>query len=248
MKLADKTVLITGGAHRIGKAISSLLAASGANIVIHYNSSSSAAEATAKELTASGARVITIQGDLSLPDGGAKLFDKAYELTNGNLDAIVNCASSYQKASLKSLSDGDIIEAMRIHLTAPLQLTRALASTTGDTAKSVVNITDARIGSIDKEHEGYMLAKQSLADLTRNLAIELAPKVSVNAVAPGAIIEEQGGSASDLSLWAKANPMQSHGSPEGVAECVKFLLESDFITGQTIFYDGGYHLRSTLWR
>ena len=103
---------------------------------------------------------------------------------------------------------------------------------------------DARIGSFDSAHAAYMLSKQSLANLTRDLALELAPRVRVNAVAPGAVLEEDGAPRESLLRLAAFNPMGQVGNPDDLAEAVLFLLGSDFITGQTLFYDGGYNLRS----
>ena len=99
----------------------------------------------------------------------------------------------------------------------------------------------------DSGHAAYHLSKRMLLTLTRMLAVELAPAVRVTAVAPGAVLQPDGAPASELERLAQFNPLRAHGSPEGVAECVRFLLASDFVTGQVLFYDGGYHLKAATY-
>ncbi len=242
MDLNGKMILVTGGAKRIGRAIVETLAAEGAVPIIHYGKSESEAVALHEELKGRGYRSFVLQGDLSLPDAGEILIEKLLSVTNGLLDGIVNSASEYHRATIDEVTGSDIVREMYIHLISPFEMIRALSKLDGACPKSAVNILDARIGKPDKEHEAYMFAKQSLANMTKNLALELAPKVRVNGVAPGAVLEETGASKDKLLRLAAFNPMQMTGTPEGVAQCVVFLFKNDFITGQTIYYDGGYSI------
>lgn len=245
MVLCGKTVLVTGGARRIGAAIVRALAAEGASAVIHCNRSVGAAEALAAELRRiHSVEAFVVQRDLSAPDAGDALFEDVVKATGGRLDAIVNSASEYAVSAAETISEAESARAMRIHVDAPVALLRRLAEMAGEPRKAAVNILDARIAhGEDKTHAAYMAAKRRLASLSSVLALELAPRVRLNSVAPGAVLEGDGESREDFARLAAFNPMGILGTPEGLADCVLFLLRSDFVAGQILFYDGGYHLR-----
>lgn len=245
MDLRGKTVLVTGGARRIGAAIVRALAAEGANVVIHCNRSIDAAQALAADLRRSCAiEAFVVRRDLSEAGAGDSLFDETLEATGGRLDAIVNSASEYAVSAAATPSEEELIRAMRMHVDAPVALLRRLAGTAETARKAAVDILDARIArGDDKAHAAYMAAKRRLAALSPGLALELAPRVRLNSVAPGAVLEGDGESRAGFARLAAFNPMNALGAPEGLADCVLFLLRSDFVAGQILFYDGGYHLR-----
>ena len=108
---------------------------------------------------------------------------------------------------------------------------------------SIVNLHDTHLAGYDFEHAGYILSKHVLANLTRMLALELAPGITVNAVAPGLILPPPGADESYLTANAHRVPLQRHGGPRDIAEAIVFLIRSDFITGQVIYVDGGRHLQ-----
>lgn len=244
MDIDGKTVLVTGGARRIGAAIVRAIAAAGANPVIHCNRSIDAAKALAANLRRScGVEAFVVRRDLSEPGAGDALFEDVMEATGGRLDAIVNSASEYAESADAAPTAADTARAMGIHVDAPVALLRRLAETADGSGKAAVNILDARIArGDDKTHPAYMAAKRRLAELSVGLAQELAPRVRLNCVAPGAVLEGDGESRADFSRLAAFNPMGSLGTPEGLADCVLFLLRNDFVAGLTLFYDGGYHL------
>lgn len=244
MVFSSKTALVTGAAKRIGASIARALAMEGANVALHCNNSYDEAIELAKELSETyGVKTWVKRADFALPGAGKELLSHTLDATGGKLDFIVNSASAYSPSSLDSITDEDLATMMRIHVEAPLELIRGI-SLLKDSPKSVVNILDARIGSFDSSHAAYMLSKQSLANLTRDLALELAPHVRVNAVAPGAVLEEAGEPRESLLRLAAFNPMGKVGNPEDLAKAVLFLLGAEFITGQTLFYDGGYNLKA----
>ena len=226
-----KHVLVTGGARRIGRAISLMVAANGGMPVIHCNESVDEAERLKNEIAASGGEARVVRADLSRTETMDALFDEILSKTGGRLDAIVNNASLYAPT-------GQGAACRSIHVLSPLALIRRLAAM-GD-GKAVVNILDTRVR--DDAHAEYMAAKNELRDLTISLARELAPAVRVCGVAAGAVLQEDGHPVSELERLAAFNPLHAHGTPEGLAECVRFLLETDFMTGEIIHYDGGYHL------
>lgn len=238
MNLNGKYILVTGGARRIGAAISRKLASLGANVIVHYNSSMAEAEQLVAELCASGTDSFAVQSNFANPEFDAvAFFSKIHERTGGQLFGLVNNASLYAPTGSHAAA---LCHA--IHVTVPEALIRKLAALSDKQGASVVNILDTRVCSSDPKHVEYLEAKRELTDLTRSLALELAPSIRINAVAPGIVLEEAGTDPAELQRLSGFNPLKTHGTPEGVAECVSFLLSSDFITGHIIKYDGGYSL------
>ena len=231
-------ILVTGAAKRIGAAIARTLADAGANVAVHYRLSAAKALALVDELRAMGTDAFAIQADLAKPETMDDFFDAVLEHTDGRLDAIVNNASLYARTG-----SPEAAQCRAIHVLSPLALIRRFAALPHPNGGAVVNILDTRIATADPEHAEYLEAKRELAGMTIALARELAPAIRVNAVAPGAVLQEDGMPVAALERLSAFNPLKRHGSPEGLAACVRFLLENDFITGQAIYYDGGYWLR-----
>ncbi len=232
-------ILVTGAAKRIGAAIARTLADAGANVAVHYRSSANAAQALVEELRAKGTNAFAIQADLARPETMDDFFDAILKRTGGRLDGIVNNASLYARTG-----SPEAAQCRAIHVLSPLALIRRFAALPHPNGGAVVNILDTRIATADPDHADYLAAKRDLAGKTIALARELAPAVRVNAIAPGAVLQEDGMPVSALERLSAFNPLKAHGSPEGLASCVRFLLECDFITGQTILYDGGYWIRN----
>ncbi len=236
MNLRGRYILVTGAAKRIGAAIARSLAAAGANVAVHYRSSAAEAESLAGELRAAGTDSFAMGADLARPETMDDFADAILDRTGGCLDAIVNNASLYAPTASEEAA-----ACRAVHVLSPLALIRRLAALPHPAGAAVVNILDTR--PADPAHEEYLAAKHELGRLTIELARELAPAIRVNAIAPGAVLQEEGRPASDLERLGRFNPLRTHGSPEGLALCVRFLLESDFITGEIMHYDGGYHIR-----
>ncbi len=241
--LAGATALVTGAARRLGRAIALALAGQGAGVVVHYNTSADAAGETAEQVRAAGAKCWTVQADLADPAAAEGLFGRAVEQA-GPIDILVNNASIFPAGDLLETTPDEIALNVQVHATAPLQLSRALAAQ--QRGGHIVNLLDARIADHDRSHAAYHLSKRVLLALTRMLALELAPRIAVNAVAPGLILPPPGEDDSYLAKLANTNPMGRHGAPRDVAEAVIFLVTSRFITGQIIFVDGGRHMRGSV--
>ena len=231
-------ILVTGAAKRVGAAIARSLADAGANVVVHYRSSANEAQALVEELRAKGTNAFAVQADLAKPETMDDFFDAILMRTGGRLDAIVNNASLYAQTG-----SPEAALCRAIHVLSPLALINRFAALPHPNGGAIVNILDTRIATADPEHAEYLEAKRELADKTIELARELAPAIRVNAVAPGAVLQVDGAPISALERLSAFNPLKAHGSPEGLAACVRFLIECDFITGQTIHYDGGYWIR-----
>jgi len=241
---APGTVLITGAARRLGAAMARGLAAEGWDVVLHHRRSGAEAEALAEELRGLGRRAWTLAADLARPEDCEALVPRAVELA-GPLSALVNNASIFPASQLADFSAEGLADCVQLHAVAPAILARAFAggpfpSEAG--TRHVLNLLDSKITGPDDEHLAYHLSKRMLASLTRVLARQLAPRVAVNAVAPGAMLPAVGAGGADFDSLAATIPLQRTGRPADVAAAAAFLLGSTFITGQTLFVDGGRHL------
>jgi NAD(P)-dependent dehydrogenase (short-subunit alcohol dehydrogenase family) len=237
--LAGKTALVTGAARRIGRAVSLALAASGSNVVVHHSRSVSDAEALVSELSRHGVRATAVRADLGEPDEAEALVALAEERA-GHLDVLVNNASVFEPETLEAATLDHLVRSVKVNAWAPFVLTRAFARRSG--RGRVVNLLDTRISGIDLAHVGYVLGKDLLAVLTRMTAVAFAPGLTVNAVAPGLILPPPGEDEAYLARLVRDLPLKRHGGADDVVRAVLFLLESDFVTGQVVFVDGGRHL------
>lgn len=237
MNLKGKTVLVTGGARRIGAALCVALAEKGCRIVIHHNRSARPAVALAAHLRRGGAQAWTVAGDFNAPRCADRVVRAAIAAA-GKLDVLVNNAAVFHKQSLLQVSAESVRAEWEVNLLAPLLLIRAFARRAR--RGSIVNLLDGRIASNRTDAVPYSLAKKSLADLTRLAALELAPRMTVNAVAPGPVLAA--GTAGVAREPAGPLPLQVRPTVKDVVKAVLFLLESDSITGQIVFVDSGRHL------
>jgi len=244
VSLSGKTALITGAAKRIGRAMALALAQNGAHIVVHYNRSEQEAAALCKEIEGIGVSAWAVKGDLADPSQMETVFKEAVDRA-GPIDILINNASIFELETIWEATDESLCRNMRIHTTASLILSRNLARQRRP--GHIINLLDTRVVTYDKEHASYHISKRALLTLTRILALELAPDIAVNAVAPGLILPSAWQDESYLEKLAPTTPLRRHGSPADVVEAVLFLLRSRFITGQIIFVDGGYHMRGHLY-
>lgn len=243
--MQGKTVLITGGAKRVGAAICRRLHASGANLMLHYRSSGGEARLLQAELNhARSNSTALIQADLldivKLPS----LVEQTLS-TFGRLDGLVNNASSFYATPVGEIAQLDWEDLVGTNLRAPLFLSQAAAAALKRTQGAIVNITDIHAVRPLKNYVVYTTAKAGLVGLTHSLARELAPDVRVNAVAPGPILWPDDDQFDELSRQRiiSATPLRREGTPEDIAKAVHFLLaDAPFVTGETINVDGGRHI------
>lgn len=237
--LKDKTVLVTGAARRVGRGIVLQLAQQGCHIVIHYKSSEREAVNLAEEVRSMGRRARVLPADLSSKAECEKLVSDASGKA-GKLDFLVNSASVFPSGDILSADGNELDRTVVVNSWSPLWLSNAFYSAVE--AGAIVNLLDTRVTGYDFSNFPYYISKRILSDITENLALRFAPKVRVNAVAPGLILPPEGKGASYLQRVSRIVPMKTNGTVSDVAEAVSFLLSSDFVTGQTIFVDGGQHL------
>ncbi len=238
-------VLITGAAKRVGAEIARTLHGAGARLVLHYHTAAAEATALAVEFNARRtASAICVTADMREAAQLPALVDAA--LTRfGRLDALVNNASAFYPTPLGSIDEQAWHDLAGSNLKGPLFLAQAAAAQLAANRGAIVNITDIHAERPLRNYPLYCAAKAGLLGLTRALALELAPAVRVNAVAPGPIEWPVGDAAGDFDAAARADIvartlLQRQGSPADIARTVRFLLfDAPYITGQVINVDGG---------
>jgi pteridine reductase len=241
--LEGKAVLITGGARRVGAAISRRLHGAGANLVIHYRSSAAEARALKAELTAVRSdSVVLVQGDLLKPANLTGLIKDAVKAF-GRLDALVNNASSFYPTPMGEITEKAWDDLVGTNLKAPLFLSQAAARELRKNHGVIVNIIDIHAEFPMKSYVVYNVAKGGLLALTRSLARELGPEVRVNGVAPGTILWPEDETWKDelgRQRIMNQSALKRIGEPDDIAKTVEFLLTSaPYVTGQVIAVDGG---------
>lgn len=242
MDLQGRTALVTGGAHRVGRAVVLALAEAGCNLVLHYGRSAGAAEDTAAEVKGLGRSVELVGADLSDPTAARAVIEGAGDL--GPVSVLVNSAAVFSDDSLATVTPEAWDLTLRVNLQAPVFLTQAFAEALPEAEEgAVVNITDWRTARPYTDHFSYTIAKGAIDTFTLAAAESLAPRVRVNAVALGAILPPPGKASEYLQELAQEIPLRRVGGTEPVAEAVLFLLRNHFITGETVRLDGGAHLR-----
>lgn len=242
----NKVVLITGGAKRVGAAITRSLHQQGANVMLHYNTSRTEAEALQRELNQARADSLTImQADLLQTAQLPKLIH-ATLAAYGRLDVLINNASSYYPTALGNIDEQQWEELTGSNLKAPLFLSQAAADALYASRGCIVNITDMHIERPKKHYIVYSAAKAGLVSLTKSLAQELAPNVRVNAVAPGPVLWPEDNQEFDEAYRQQVinqTLLKRTGEPADIAKAVKFLVyDAPFITGHVLAVDGGRHL------
>ena len=238
--LHGKTALVTGAAKRIGREIALALAHAGVHVAIHFRQSAKQAEELRAELASHGVTAWLVEADFSDIAATQRLIPEVLDKT-GSLDVLVNSASMFLPSTIRNLEFADLMQHMQVNAWAPFVLCREFARLSG--RGKIINLLDTRIVGDDQSHVAYLLSKQVFALLMKMTAVEFAPRITVNGVAPGLILPPAGKDESYLDDLAKTIPLKRHGEPADVADAVLCLLKSDFVTGQVIFVDGGRHLR-----
>ena len=239
--LTGKTGLITGGARRVGAAIARRLHAAGASVLIHYRDSDADAAKLIAELN--GVRpksAATVKAELLAPIAPRALVNAALE-SFGRLDVLVNNASAFFPVALGAIEASHWEELVGSNLRAPLFIAQEAAAELAKQEGAIVNIVDIHAERPLKGYPVYSIAKAGLAAMTRSLALELAPRVRVNGVAPGAIAWPEDGQfdPAERERVVATTPLGRTGTPEDIAQAVHFLACAPYVTGQILAVDGG---------
>lgn len=237
--------MVTGGAVRIGKAITLGLAKAGYDIIVHYGRSEEAAQQTQREAAAYGVRAEIFSANLADLKATKSVLPAAQEMF-GRVDVLVNNAAVFWSGGLMDTTEEMWQKQIAINLRAPYFLIRAFAAQTHftvDTQGKIINISDARVNRPGVDYLAYRLTKSALNTLTQSLALELAPYITVNALALGAILPPREEDEAYLQNIAQERiPLRRHGNTALVAQNVLHLLNQPFMTGQVIHLDGGEYL------
>lgn len=238
MDLRGKTALVTGGAHRVGRAVTLALAEQGCDLVVHYHRSEAAAADTAAEVRRLGRRVAAVSADLSRLEGVHKVFATVDE-TFQSLDILVNSAAIFERVTLLEATEEDWRRTMDLNLRGAAFCLQQAARRMQSRGGAIVNISDAAGHRPFKRNPLHSISKAGVEMLTKTAALELAPAIRVNAVVPGPVLKPQGMPEDHWRAIARALPSGKAGSGEAVAQAVVFLLQNDYLTGESLRVDGG---------
>ncbi len=230
MNLQGGQALVTGGAIRIGRAITESLLSEGVDVIVHFQTSKKEAQALSPK---------SIFANLNDPTQSETLIKQAAKQF-GPIDILINNAAVFHQTELTRATNKAVLDELQPNLLAPLALIRGFARQARP--GKIINLLDQRITSTDTRCIPYLLSKKGLETLTQLAALDLAPGICVNAIAPGAVLIPSRPIDSPATEQAGTIPLNRHPMPVDIANAVIYLLRSDVITGQTLFIDGGQHL------
>lgn len=243
--MRNEIALVTGGARRIGRAIALRLGQAGYAVAVHYGRSRDEAEAVAAAVGAAGGQAAAVQADLAAADAASTLISGAVAAL-GPVTLLVNSASLFEPDALATITSAGWDEQMAVNLRTPVFLAQQMAARLPeDRHGAVINILDQRVRKLTPDFFSYTLSKAGLATATRTMAQALAPRIRVNAVAPGPTLPSKRQSADDFARQGSAALLGHGPSVEEIADAVLFLAQARSITGQILAVDGGQHL---VWR
>ena len=240
----SKTIFITGAAKRIGKEIALTFKELGWNIIIHYNSSKNDADNLADQINKDNPNSAkTVQGNLDVKEDVQKILSEISEVFP-SIDLLVNNASTFYPTPIDEISEDHWEKLIGSNLKGPLFLIQGLKEKLKKSNGSIINITDTNLTKGVANYSIYSAAKAGLEAITKGLARELAPEIKVNAIAPGAMLEppDVTWTEEQKNKVIETIPLKRMGSEKDIANAVKFLANSEYITGQTIKVDGGRSL------
>jgi len=242
LPLSGRAALVTGAGVRVGRAIAQALAHNGADVAVHYRSSSGDAEELADRIRDAGRRAVTIGGDLALESDCRRIVRACIDGL-GAIDLLVHSAANFHRASLSETDAGLWDSAMNVNARAAFLLSREAAPMLRERHGRIVLMSDLMATRPQRHYLAHAVSKAAVEGLVRALAVELAPEVSVNGIAPGAVLVPEGTSPETAARWARKTPLQRLGDPEDVARTVVFLCAGPaYVTGQIIAVDGGQGL------
>jgi pteridine reductase len=242
MELRDRVALVTGGGIRVGRALALALAENGVRVAVHYNSSADEARDVARSIEASGGQARTFSADLTRADAPAALMAGVLDAF-GRLDILVNSAAVMVRTPFGEVDAQRWDDIFALNLRAPFFLAQAAAPHLRRTKGAIVNISDLAAFETWPGYIPHGITKSGIVHMTQALARVLAPDVRVNAIAPGTVLLPDDWSEKDAAHLNATTPLRREGTPGDVAHALLFLLEADYITGETIIVDGGRSVR-----
>ncbi len=241
----NSTVLITGAARRIGRAIALDMGKAGWSVGVHYNSSKQAADETVDQICSNGGKAVALQADLEDLEATRGLIPACAEALSPP-HCLINNASLFEHDEISTLDEDSFHRHMRVNLRAPVFLAQAFSASLPDGDEGVIiNILDQRVWKLTPKYFSYTLSKSALWTATRTLAQGLAPKVRVNAIGPGPTLANDRQTIEAFERQQKSTILQRGAELEEICSAVRFILDAPSMTGQMIALDGGQHLA---WR
>jgi pteridine reductase len=242
MELPGKIALVTGGGRRVGRALALALARGGASVAVHYNESGTGAREVVDTIAKEKGRAEMFSADLTLPDAASRLIERVVSKF-GALDVLVNSAAIMIRTPFGEVTADVWDRIFALNLRAPFFLAQAAAPHLRRSRGAIVNIADLAAFETWPGYIPHGLTKGGVVQMTRSLARVLAPDVRVNGIAPGAVLLPEDFSSEDALHLKETTPLKREGTPDDVASAMLFLLDADYITGETIIVDGGRHIR-----
>ncbi|HEY3203909.1 MAG TPA: SDR family oxidoreductase [Thermoanaerobaculia bacterium] len=240
--LSGKIALVTGAGVRVGRQIALALAEAGADVAVHYRESEKSAEEVVRKIRAGGRRAAAIRADLADAEECRRVVRTTLREL-GTLDILVHSAANFHRAPLAETDERIWGSAMDVNARAGFLLARESAPVLKERRGRIVLVSDALALDPVKHYLAHSVSKAAVEGLVRALAVELAPEVSVNGVAPGTVLVPEGTPSEQAARWAKRVPLQRNGDPADVAAAVLFFCAGpSFITGQVLRVDGGKSL------
>jgi len=233
-------ILLTGAGQRIGYAMAEALAAEGHELCLHYRQSQAATEALVARIEAAGGRAVALPADLADPEAPGELIEQARKAL-GPLDHLINNAAIYEPDQLESFTAASWDRNLAINLRAPALLCQAFLRQLPPQAEgSIINLLDTRVAApLAGDFLSYTVSKAALAALTRMLAVELAPQVRVNGIAPGLTLPSNGQTQAEFEAAQAAAPLGRGADLEDILRALRYLMEAAPVTGQILYVDGG---------
>jgi NAD(P)-dependent dehydrogenase (short-subunit alcohol dehydrogenase family) len=242
MPTAVKAVLVTGAAHRLGRTLALDMARHGWSVGVHFHGSDAAAADVVAEIKRGGGRACALKADLGDNGDVAKLLP-ACARALGPVSCLINNASVFEYDDIATVSPAQWSRHLAVNVTAPVFLTQALAAAlTNGMPGNVINIIDQRVWKPTPHFLSYAASKSLLWSMTQTLAQALAPRVRVNGIGPGPMLQSVHQSSEEFRAQTAAVPLGRGTTPDEIAAAVRFILDAPAMTGQMIALDGGQHL------
>ncbi len=242
MELKGRVALVTGAGHRVGRAIALALGGRGMRVAVHYNAAADGAQETVRLLGEMGSEGKAIAADLTVAEAAGELIGTVTKQFGG-LDVLVNSAAVMIRTPFGDITPHQWHAVMSLNLRAPFFLAQAAAPFLKQSRGAIVNIADLAAFETWPAYLPHGISKAGIVDMTRALARVLAPEVRVAAVAPGTVLLPEGWSEEGAEHLRATTPLERNGNPKDVTDTVLFILDSDYLTGETIIVDGGRHVR-----
>ncbi len=243
MQLAGRVALVTGGAHRLGRALAEALSGAGMRVAVHYHGAAQRADELVTELRSRGGDAVAFRTDLARTQAAPELISAVTDHF-GALDLLVNSAAVMLRTPVGEVTVDQWDAMFALNLRAPFFLSQAARPWLVQSGGTIVNIADLAAFETWPAYVPHSISKAGVVQMTRALAHALAPDIRVNAIAPGAVLLPDGWDPSAAQHLIDSTPLRRLGSPTDVADALLYLARSDYVTGETIIVDGGRHVRT----